>query len=128
MIDLKGYLLRFSVFAAVLYLGSIIFSFVADKRVVSDAILFIVPFFYLSGVLSRYIIYQASKKNNKKVPLTYLSTSTGRLFFYIFILVGYGFVFRHDAYPFMITFFCFYVLFTSFEIASLYKSLHSSKK
>ena len=128
MIDLKGYLLRFSAFAAVLFLASIIFSLVADKRLVSDSMLFIVPFFYLTGIVSRYIIYQASKNNNKKASLTYLATSTGRLFFYIFIIVGYAFIFRHDAYPFMITFFCFYVLFTAFEIISLYKSLHSSNK
>lgn len=127
MIDLKGYLLRFSVFAAVLFLVSIIFSLVADKRLVSEAILFIVPFFYLAGVLSRFIIYRAAQKNNKKASLTYLATSTGRLFFYILIIVVYAFIFRHDAYPFMIAFFCFYVPFTSFEIISLYKSLHSSK-
>ncbi len=123
MTDLKRYLLKFSVFSAILFLLSIVFAVIADSALISRAYYFFVPFFYVFGLFNRYLLNIAHKHNGKRFSLVYMGISMGRLLISIFIMVGYSLVFRDDAYPFMIGFFIFYLLFTTFEIILLQRTI-----
>ena len=122
MNELKGYVLRFSLFTGLLFFLSILFYFFADKRFVSDVFLFIVPFFFLTGLLSKFILLQAAKKNEQQFALVSMAFSLIRLLFLVIIMVIYSLLFRNDAYPFMIAFFTFYLLFKAFDVILVYKS------
>lgn len=126
MTDNKAYITRFSSFSAIIFLLSLLFCFLASDKYVSDAYLFIVPFFYLAGLTSRLILLRIARKNEKRFSLAFLANSTGRLLFFSMIIIVYAMLFRHDAYPFMIAFFVHYVIFSLFEIVSVYKSMHQS--
>jgi hypothetical protein len=104
---------------------SVVYYMIVDKRFVSNVLPLIVPFFYLAGLLSRLAMHKASQKNSQRFSLVYISLTMFRLMFYLIIMVAYSIFIRHDAYPFMISFFTFYVFFTSYEIIDLHKISHS---
>ena len=120
---LKGYLPVFSAYSALIFILSLIFYLVADKRLVTDALLYMAPFFFSIGLTGRLIMHLAQKINGKKLALAFLVLSTVRLLLFILLIIFYALLFRDDAYPFMITFFIFYFLFTPFDIISIYRSL-----
>jgi hypothetical protein len=127
MTDLKRYLLRLTVFSTILYIVSIVFAVIADQSLISKAYYFFVPFFYIFAIINRYLLIVARKNNGKRFSLVYLAISIGRLIISIFILIAYSLLFREDAYQFMIGFFVFYLLFTTYEIVLLQKTLLMKK-
>lgn len=122
----KAYIARYSVFSAMILSLSVLFYFFAPDKYIADAYLFIVPFFYFTGLISRLILLRAARKNASRFSLAYMAISTARLVFFSLILIVYALFFRHDAYPFMIAFFIHYVIFSLFEIVSMYRSMHKS--
>ncbi len=122
MTDLKRYFLSLTIFSAILFVISIVFVMLVDKSLISKAYYFFVPYFLATGMLYRYVLFLASKRNSQRYSFAYLGLSMGRLIFSIIILIAYSLAFREDAYPFMIGFFVFYVLYTSFEIILLHKT------
>jgi hypothetical protein len=127
MTDLKRYLRKFTVFSAIIFLLSIFFAVIADTSLISKAYYYFVPYFYVFGILNRYLLHIAQKHNGLRFSLVYLGISMGRLLLSIVILVGYSMVFREDAYPFMIGFFIFYLLFTTYEIILLQRTINRKK-
>ena len=125
MIDLKRYFFKLLIFSAILFLLSIAFAILADGSLISKAYFFFIPYFLLVGMFSRYLLSIASKRNGMHFSMMYTAISMGRLLLSIFILIGYSLIFREDAYPFMIGFFIFYLLYTSYEVYLLF---HSVKK
>ncbi len=125
MTDLKAYFRKFSIFSTLLFILSVAFYVIADKKLVSPVLPLMVPFFYLISGLSRIAMHKASRKNSQRFSLAYIALTMFRLMFYVIIMVAYSIFIRHDAYPFMISFFTFYVFFTTYEITDLHKIAHS---
>ncbi len=124
MTDLKRYFQSLIIFSAIVFVLSIVFVLLVDKSLISKAYYFFVPYFLATGMLYRYVLFLVSKGNGKRQSIVYLGLSMGRLIFSIMILVVYSLTFREDAYPFMIGFFVFYMLYTLFEIILLHKTIH----
>lgn len=123
MIDLKGYFFKLLVFSAIVFLLSIVFAVLVDKSLISKAFFFFVPYFLVIAMLTRYLLFIASKRNGKRFSMMYTAISMARLLWSIFIMIGYSLLFREDAYPFMISFFVFYILYTSYEVFLLFHSV-----
>lgn len=123
MFDLKDSFRRFAVFSAIAFLLSLAFSLVVNRHYVSDVFLYLVPFFFITGLLTRWALYSPTRFNGKKFSVIYIIITMVRLIFYLLIMVGYSLMFRADAYAFMIAFFVLYVFFAIFEIFEVYKVL-----
>lgn len=126
MIDLKGYIIRLSIFSAILFVLSLMFFFIADEKLLSDVFLLFVPFFLFAGVLTRMILVKASKNNGTRFSLAYLAGSIGRLIIFGMLMILYAMFFREDAYPFMIAFFIYYLFYAFFDVILLHRSMHKS--
>lgn len=126
MIDLKGYIIRLSLFSAILFVLSLLFFLLADKKFLSDVFLLFVPFFFFTGILTRIILVKASKNNGTRFSLAFLAGSIGRLIVYGILMILYAMFSREDAYPFLITFFVFYLFYAFFDVIMLQRSMHKS--
>ncbi len=121
MIQEKGYHLNLLLFSAVLFVFVYLFRYFAPENIVSDYLLWIVPFFYVISVLSRFFIKRKSGNDTKKSLAMYMGTSAVKLFLYLAILIVYGFLNREDAAAFFISFFFIYIVYTFIEVMMVLK-------
>lgn len=103
-------------YSSVLFLISFLFGRYANQALVSDYLLFIVPFFFLMSILTRVFTKRKTVKDPKKTLTLYLGASGIKLFLYLLVLVAYGLLNRHDAPAFFISFLVFYLIYTFIEV------------
>ncbi len=83
---------------------------------ISDNLLFIVPFFYLVHLISRIANEQMEKKESAPSKMFYLVSSGIKLMLYLLILILYGIFNRNDVAPFFLSFLLFYLVFTFMDV------------
>lgn len=97
---------------------------------------FLCMYFFLITLLSHYAILSAvpadttaaGTASNYKFVNRYLITTVSKFFFSVLILVGYVFLNKDNAVPFIILFACYYFIFSAFEIFSLVKFFRKGKQ
>jgi F0F1-type ATP synthase assembly protein I len=120
----KSYYRKLILFSSVLFLVSYLFSRYAPPALVSDYLIFIVPFFFIMTVLTRVFTKHKKAKDPKKSLALYLGASGIKLFIYLAILIAYGLLNRNDAPAFFISFFVFYLVYTFIEVKLELKISH----
>ncbi len=113
-----GYLLAYSL---LLFIITLLFRHYAPEQMVSNLILFMVPFFLLISVGTRSLLKTIKNKDDNRVTQYFFLISSGKFFLYLMIMVVYGFSNREDAIAFILTFFVFYILYTLFDIRAMLK-------
>lgn len=117
----KTYHAGLLLFSAVLFVFIYLFRYLAPDNFVSDYLLWIVPFFYVISVLSRFFIKRKTGNDTRKALAMYMGTSAVKLFLYLAILIVYGFLNREDAAAFFISFFLIYIIYTFIEVMMVLK-------
>lgn len=79
-------------------------------------------FFIVSGYVHRFLL-KKSDGNQAKFINAFLLTTTIKLLGFLSVIVIYVLVFRDDAVGFILTFFTYYLVYTTFEILSILKYL-----
>jgi hypothetical protein len=97
---------------------TIIFYQMANPVFVSENLLLIVPFFYMVSIITSYLHKRMKRHDVARIKLHYMIMSAVKMFFYVILLVIYGFVFRHDVAPFFVSFLIFYLIYTLLEVKS----------
>jgi len=108
--------LRISVISVLLFLCCLLFSLYAPHYLVSKNLLLIVPFFYLSSVLSTIIYLRIAKTRDSRSKIHHLAISGTKLGIYFLILLLYGIFYRSDVAPFFISFLLFYFIYTYLDV------------
>ena len=117
----KGYPIGLLLFSVVLFVFILLFRYFAPDTIISDYLLWIVPFFYVISVFSHFFIKRKSGNDSKKALAMYMGTSAVKLFLYLAILIVYGFLNREDAAAFFISFFVIYIVYTFIEVMMIIK-------
>jgi len=115
------FLFNLTVFSIVLFAIVLILFFFGPYQYISDALLYIVPFF----IITTFVSYALTKKylNKKSARFTnyYMIATVAKLIFFALILVVYSILNRADAVRFTVSFFFIYLLYTFFEIIAILK-------
>lgn len=119
--NLKSYNRKIIALSFVLFALSVLHYFVSPAFLISDYLLFLVPFFMLVSLLTRSINEKKARKDTRKSLKLYFISSSLRLFFYLMILIAYGLLNREDAPAFFLTFLLFYFIFTATEVSIVVK-------
>lgn len=112
----KNYYKKLTLFSFILFLISFLFSRFASSALVSDYLVFIVPFFFLMTLITRVFVKSKAAEASKKSITSYLGASGVKLFLYLIVLIIYGLLNREDAPAFFISFLLFYLIYTFFEV------------
>jgi len=83
---------------------------------------FLLLFFYLFSLLAFYFSFKALHEKISRFTNTYLIVNFLKLVIFSMIIVAYAYLNREDAAPFVISFFIYYLLFTTYEVIALYKA------
>jgi len=89
--------------------------------------LFIVLFFYLSGLLFHYLILKLSLKNIKHFTNYFMGSVLIKLILYSAIIIWFLFNYIAQAKIFVAVFFANYLVFTILEVITLQKFVRSIK-
>ena len=103
-------------------------SYIIPENLISNSWPFLAVFFFaVSLFVHRYLLNKASGQHTKFVN-AFLLTTTVKLLLFLTIIVIYVLLNRDDAIGFILTFFMYYLIFTSFEIVSILKYLRNVQK
>ena len=101
------------------------FSYIVPENLISNSWPFIAAFFFaISLLVHRYLLKKAGGQHTKFVN-AFLLTTTVKLLLFLAIIVIYVLLNRDDAIGFILTFFTYYLIYTSFEIVSILKYLRN---
>lgn len=120
MVDsFKKFTRGFTTFSVIILLISLsIYLWVPSIRI-TPAFPYIVLFYYALTMLIFRMLDNAKKKKTSKFANTYMLTNFGKLILFTVIIFVYAYYNRIDAIPFIITFFIYYLLFTTYEVIAL---------
>ncbi len=119
----KKYLINLLLLTVITFILSVIFSKYGTEQYVSDAIYFFAPFFFIISLAGRILIEYLRYNNSKWFSYSILGTRVAKFIIYIVIVLLYAFNNRDDAVNFILTFFVFYLVYTYFDIRSMYSIL-----
>ncbi|MGM0567181.1 MAG: hypothetical protein ACQESX_10525 [Bacteroidota bacterium] len=95
--------------------------FVIPDYVILDQALIIPYFIIVSGGLHYYLLKTTAKGEARKFVTRFMGTVTFKLLLYLATLLVYVLVFRDTALRFVIAFFVFYLIYTTFEVVAFLK-------
>ena len=95
-------------------------------HLVTPALPFLIPFFLSVSLIVHYVLLKGNEKKNSTFVNYFMLTAFLKIVFYMLVLVVYILLNRLDAGPFIVTYFIFYICYTSFEIISFYQ--HNKKQ
>jgi|AntRauTorcE11897_2_1112592.scaffolds.fasta_scaffold26075_3 L-asparagine transporter-like permease len=99
------------------------------EYVIIDQALIIPYFIIVSGGVHYYLLKSRAQGNARKFVTRFMGTTTFKLLLYMATLLVYVLVFRDTALKFVIAFFIYYLMYTSFEVVVFLKQskeVHSS--
>ena len=91
------------------------------EYVILDQVLIIPYFIIISGGLHYYLLKSTAKGEARKFVTRFMGTVTFKLLFYLATLLVYVLLFRETALKFVIAFFVFYLIYTTFEVVAFLK-------
>lgn len=98
-------------------------SYIIPEHLISKVWPFIAGFFFVVSLLVFRYLHKKADAHHAKFVNAFLLTTTVKLLLFLAIIVIYVLLNREDAIGFILTFFTYYLIYTSFEIFSILKYL-----
>lgn len=117
--EIKIFLKRLLVLSIVLLAVSVAINFLGNVLFVSKTTPFLILFFFIITAIVHMLLVKLTDQRPGKFISGFMLTTTLKLFLYVIILIAYAFSNRTNAVPFIITFFCLYLLYTIFEVVHI---------
>ncbi len=121
---ISKYLRQLFYFSAIIGIATFMLSFVLPKAYFTPTLPFLILFFTAASLLSFFYLMKSADKRFIKFVNAFLLTIIFKLFLYGSVMVGYAFIYRMDAVPFLISFFILYLLYTVFETVFIVRDNH----
>jgi L-asparagine transporter-like permease len=83
-------------------------------------------FFVVVSLVVHFFHLKAQEGDSKKFPRYSMAVNGIKIFLYLIVVVGYIFLRRESAVPFLFGFFALYLLFSVYETMMFYKSKSTS--
>jgi len=112
---------QFSILAGVILLISVTIDLFVPKIQISYAYPYLLVALYLITLGIFHMLSKSIQSRLSRFANTYMLVNFGKLIFFLIIILSYSYLNREDAVSFMLTFFSYYFIFTSFEIVALLK-------
>jgi hypothetical protein len=121
-----NYVQRLLIITALLSVSIIVFHLTAPKNYHNPLTFHLLGFFFLIMIISHYVSLKVMGNNVQKFIRTYMLSAVSRLMLYMIIILIYIFKNPQQTMNFVVTFFVFYVVFTTFEVREISKAIKKS--
>jgi hypothetical protein len=124
----KKFIVNNSILTAILAAIWLVLFFLKTKAILSPAIPFLLVFFFLITSAIYYLMMQSAGNKFPKFINSFMIITVGKMLFFAIIIIIYIFLNKIDAWPFTISFFVFYLIYTIFEITAFLKDVKKAEK
>ncbi len=124
--NFKKYTLQLLILTLITAVISVLFAYFAYEQYVSDFIYFFAPLFFIISIAGRILLEYLIYSNSRWLSYSMLGIRTAKFILYIIIVLIYSFNNRDDAVNFIMTFFIFYLIFTYFDVKTMYSFMRKS--
>lgn len=118
-----NFLSRLFAFSLIFGIIALSISYFLPKNLLTPTLPYLFPFFFAVTMVIHYLLLKAYERKHSRFMTSFMLVIFLKLFFYLAILVVYVLMNKTDAMRFIITYFIFYVFYTTFEVVSIL--LHS---
>lgn len=116
---MKQFTIKLSVLVAILGLLSVVVALWIPAIPISQAFPFVLFFLYLSTLVMFGLLSKSIQKRTSQFANAVMLLNFGKLVFYAAIIFIYAYINRSDAVSFILTFFAYYFVITTFEVFAL---------
>ena len=120
---MNSFIRKLTLYSIILFALYGVLVFILPDRFISDVFYAFIPFFYLITLITRLMLNKYQSQTPDSFSTRFIITTVVRFILYVTVLLIYSFTFPEDAIPFIITFFVFYFVYTTFEVSYLYHNL-----
>lgn len=117
----KSYLIRLGLLSLAALALYVIARILIPGLTIIDQALIIPYFIVVSGGVHYYLLKARAQGNPRKFVTRFMGTTTFKLLLYLATLMVYVLIYRETALRFVIAFFVFYVMYTTFEVVVFLK-------
>jgi len=103
-------------------------NYIISTNLISSSWPILILFFLSISLLVHRFLLKKSSENHGKFINAFLLTTTVKLLLFLAVILIYVLLNRDDAIGFILTFFAYYLIYTSFEIFSILKILRRTQK
>jgi hypothetical protein len=121
----QGFLQRIAILSVIIEVLSVVLYLLMPVKMYSHSTPFLVLFFFAVNTGFYYIILKLTNNKFSRFVNMFMILTFAKLFLYIIVILVYALLNKADAFPFVITFFILYIIYTIFEIISF---LNDQKK
>jgi len=116
-------LLLYSVFVGIAFY---LLQSVLPAKATFPNFVFIQLFVLILTLIFHTALMKAGERSNQAFIRFFMAATAGRLFLYMIVMIGYALFNKETAVGFIIHLFLFYLLYTAFEVAFVYKKFSSN--
>ncbi len=122
MQSFTGFLTRLFIFSTLVFgLMTLLEGYVLSPKFIFAPWWVLVVFMMGVTLVFHWGLSNAAKKSSQHFIRFFMGATAARLFLFMIILIGYSLFNKITAVGFIINFFILYLLYTAFEVASIYK-------
>jgi hypothetical protein len=125
--DFSRFLSRLAILSGVIGVGLYCWTRFAPLHYTYAYSWLLLGFFVLVTGLIHYQLMRSAQGDPQRFVRTFMTLTSLKLFTFLIILTIYAFLARQNVVVFTIHFLIFYLIFTVFEVAALYKFLRHKK-
>jgi hypothetical protein len=114
-----NFLSRLFIFSLIIGVIAFAISYFLPKTLITPALPYLFPFFFAVTLIIHYLLLKAYERRHSRFITSFMLVIFLKLFFYLSIMVVYVLINKTDAMRFIITYFIFYVFYTTFEVVSI---------
>ncbi len=125
------FLKRLLIFTLITGFAGFIIFFLIPIHYYTPTYPFLLAFYFALTLIVHNILQKAVNKRPARFVNLFMLTTFLKLFFILILMVVYALIRSEDAISFIITYFCLYILFTTFEVISILnyaRSISESKE
>lgn len=122
------YVKRLLIISVVLCTLAIIYHLLVPKDYQNPTMFYLLGFFFLIMVISHYISLRMIGDDLQRFIRIYMVSAMSRLLIYMAFIMIYIFRNPHNTTKFVIAFFILYVVFTTFEVREISRSIGKNNK
>lgn len=115
------------IFTLLIGLIAFIVGFFIPKQFMTPSIPYLLIFFFAVTAFTFYLALNAFTQKTSRFANFFMISVFAKLLLYVSIIIIYAFINTSDIISFIITFFVFYVLFTSFETFAIIKAQKANR-
>ncbi len=114
-----NFLSRLFAFSLIFGIIALSISYFVPKNLLTPTLPYLFPFFFAVTLIIHYLLLKAYERKHSRFITSFMLVIFLKLFFYLSIMVVYVLINKTDAMRFIITYFIFYVFYTTFEVVSI---------